>query len=69
MNSNMEQLKEYSKANNVSFDAMASAAGMDVSTFYRKVQKGPGAFTVGELQRMVSGQVMTIEDAIRIFLS
>lgn len=69
MNDNMEQLKRYSQENNVSFEALAKAAGMDLSTFYRKMKKGSSAFTIGELQGMVNGDVMPKEEAIRIFLN
>ena len=69
MENSMEELKTFARDNNVSFEDLAEAAGVDLSTFYRKVKKGRGAFTIGEVQGMVDKKVMPKEVAIRIFLS
>lgn len=65
----MDELKRFSLEHNVSFETLAKAAGMDLSTFYRKVKKGKQSFTIGELRGMVDGGVMPREDAIHIFLT
>lgn len=68
MGPGMEELKTFARTNKVSYEILAKAAGVDRSTFYRKVQKGRGAFTIGEVQGMVDGGVMPKEVAIRVFL-
>lgn len=69
MDASMEKFRKFAQDNNLSFDALARAAGMDLSTLYRKMRKGGKSFTVGELLGMVEGEVMLKEDAVRIFLS
>lgn len=69
MADSMEELRKFSSDNNVSFEVLAKAAGMDLSTFYRKMKKGKQSFTIGELQGMVDGGVMPKEAAIHIFLT
>ena len=65
----MDELKKFSRDHHVSFETLAKAAGMDLSTFYRKMKKGKKSFTVGELQGMVDCGAMPKEDAIHIFLN
>ncbi len=69
MSANMEKLRQFSKTNNVSFELLAKAAGIDLSTFYRKVKSGGDGFTIGEVHAMVNGGLMKRADAIHVFLN
>ena len=69
MDNTADSLRKFSSDNGVGFETLAKAAGMDLSTFYRKMKKGKKAFTVGDVLGMVDGGVMPREDAIRIFLT
>lgn len=68
MGPGMDELKKFCAEKKVSYEALAKAAGVDLSTFYRKMNKGRGAFTIGEVQGMVEGGAMPRENAIIIFL-
>ena len=69
MGANMERLRQFTKTHNISFELLAKAAGMDLSTFYRKVKSGGENFTIGEVHNMVDGTEMDREEAINIFLT
>lgn len=64
----MDELKKFSVDSCVSFETLAKAAGVDLSTFYRKMKKGKQSFTIGEVKGMVNSGVMPEEKAIQIFL-
>lgn len=49
-------------------EAVASAIGMDRSTFYRKLKDGGEKFTIGEIHGIVSAVPLSREEAIDIFL-
>lgn len=68
MGANMEKLRQFAKAKNISFELLAKAAGIDLSTFYRKIKSGGDNFTIGEVHAMVNGELMSREEAIYIFL-
>ena len=68
MAANMEKLRQFVKAKNISFELLAKAAGIDLSTFYRKVKSGGDNFTIGEVHAMVDGELMNRDEAIHIFL-
>ena len=68
MIADVERLRTYVKDNALNFECLAKAAGMDLSTFYRKLKTGGENFTIGEVHRMVDASVMDREEAIHIFL-
>lgn len=47
---------------------LAKELGMNSSTFYRKLRRGIGAFTVSEMQGIVHRAALTDEEALDIFL-
>ncbi len=67
MAADIERLREYAKANSISFESLAKAAGMDLSTFYRKLKTEGENFTIGEVHRMVEAALMDRDEAILIF--
>ena len=50
-------------------EAVASAIGMDRSTFYRKLKDGGEKFTIGEIHGIVSAVPLSREEAIDIFFT
>lgn len=48
-------------------EAVASAIGMDRSTFYRKLKDGGEKFTIGEIHGIVSAVPLSRDEAIDIF--
>lgn len=64
----LKELKQFADDKGIEIKTLADAAGVELSTFYRKMKKGRSAFTIGMLLGMVKHEVMTKEDAIRIFL-
>ena len=50
-------------------EAVASAIGMDRSTFYRKLKDGGEKFTIGEIHGIVSAVPLSRDEAIDIFFT
>lgn len=63
----VNKLKGAIVANGKTQDQIAAEINIDRSTFYRKMSKG-GAFTIGEVSKMVESIPLTYEEAIDIFL-
>lgn len=63
----VNKLKGAIVANGKTQDQIAAEINIDRSTFYRKMSKG-GAFTIGEVSKMVESIPLTDEEAIDIFL-
>lgn len=63
----VDKLKGAIVANGKTQEQVASEINIDRSTFYRKMAKG-GAFSIGEVSRMVDTIPLTNEEAIDIFL-
>lgn len=65
----IEKLKAKIVEKNTTVEEVAKAAGMDRSTFYRKMQPENKGFTVGEAKLIASELKMTSEEASAIFYS
>ena len=50
-------------------EAVASAIGMDRSTFYRKLKDGGEKFTIGEIHGIVNAVPLSRDEAIDIFFA
>lgn len=64
---NAEKLKGYMKKNGISPEELAPAANMDISTWYRKLQKHGDSFTVKEMNEIIHFSKMKLSDAAEIF--
>lgn len=64
---NAEKLKGYMKQNGISPEELAPAANMDISTWYRKLQKHGDSFTVKEMNEIILFTKMKLSDAAEIF--
>ena len=64
---NAEKLKGYMKQNGISPEELAPAANMDISTWYRKLQKHGDSFTVKEMNEIILFSKMKLSDAAEIF--
>lgn len=69
MENGADELRVYLRERGISVESLAAVVGVEQSTVYRKINKGKAAFTVGMVRRMVDGNVMSRDDAVRIFLS
>ena len=65
----IEKLKAKIVEKNTTVEEVAKAAGMDRSTFYRKMQPENKGFTVGEAKLIAKELEMTGEEASAIFYS
>lgn len=68
MSVNMDMLRERMNELNVSNEDMARRIGINVSTFYRKINTGGVSFTVGQVHKIVESLNLTKEEALSIFL-
>lgn len=66
---NMDKLRGKMAERRVPGRELSKLIGINYSTFYRKVQSGGSAFTVGEIGKIASALDMTNEEATQIFLS
>ena len=68
MSDNMDLFMDALHADGMSVELAADRIDVDKSTFYRKLKKGLHAFTIGEIVKMVETDVLTREQAVKIFL-
>lgn len=68
MSTNMDKLKEKMAECSVTYERLAAALGIDVSTFYRKLKSDGMTFTVGQLHVMINVLNLTGAEAASIFL-
>lgn len=68
MSTNMDVLRAKMLEKGITYEAMASSLGIDVSTFYRKLKAEGTTFTVGQMHRIVEILGLTNEEASSIFL-
>lgn len=61
------KLRKYMENHNITPARMAEAAGIDISTWYRKMQKSGETFTVKEMNAMIEGAHMDKGEAAEIF--
>lgn len=66
---NIEKLKEKIAEKDITVEAVAKAANMDRSTFYRKMQPDNKGFTVGEAKAIALALEMSGDEANAIFYS
>lgn len=66
---NAEKLRKFMNVNNIEPDEMAEAAGVSLSTWYRKMQKNGDAFSVKEMNKMILKSKMTKDEAADIFFN
>lgn len=64
---NMTQMEDIIKRKGVSMKSLAEAVEMDYSTFYRKMRKPFGSFTVEEAGILAEKLDMTAQEATEIF--
>lgn len=66
---NVDELKQFMKQNEITPEMLAKAAGMDISTWYRKMQRQGDSFTVKEMNDMILESKMTTKEAALIFFN
>lgn len=66
---NQKELEEYIKEKNVNMKGLAEAMKMDYSTFYRKMRRPIGSFTIEEAAILAEMLGMTAREATRIFFN
>ncbi|WP_206611270.1 XRE family transcriptional regulator [Lacticaseibacillus hulanensis] len=64
----VDQLKETMSKRHITGDAIASAIGINRSTFYRKLNEGGTRFTAEEIFRMKDYIPLSDAEVIQIFL-
>lgn len=69
MEKNMRKLKGIIVEKGTTQEAVAKAAGITRSTFYRKVRSGGGEFTVNEIRLIKETLELTNDEVFTIFLS
>lgn len=65
---NVDKLREKITEKDITVEAVAKAANMDKSTFYRKMQPNNKGFTVREAKAIATVLEMNGEEASAIFL-
>ena len=66
---NKREFEDYIKDKRVSMKELAEAVKMDYSTFYRKMRRPVGSFTVEEAGILAERLGMTAYEATRIFFN
>lgn len=61
------KLRKYMETHNITPTRMAEAANIDISTWYRKMQKSGETFTVKEMNAMIEEARMDKGEAAEIF--
>lgn len=64
---NVARLKEKIVSQNTTIEAVAEAANMDRSTFYRKLKSNGRGFTVEEVKLLASALNMSLPESTDIF--
>lgn len=64
----IEQLKSTMSSRHITGDAIATALGINRSTFYRKLNEGGTRFTAEEIFRMKDFIPLSDDEVIQIFL-
>lgn len=66
---NVKAYKEYMNDNSISPKQMANAAGIDESTWYRKMQREGESFTIKEMNAMIAAFDIPLNIATIIFFN
>lgn len=66
---NSEKLKEFLREKKIDPEDMATATGMDLSTWYRKLQRNGETFTVKQMNDIIRYTKMSKPEAAEIFFN
>ena len=66
---NIEKLKDVIKAKGYTFSEIASAAGMNISTLYRKINLSGDSFTIKEARLISTFLKLTYDEVNEIFFN
>lgn len=66
---NVVMLKAMIAERGTTLAAVADSAGMNRSTFYRKLKHDGNGLTIGEIHKIVEAVPMSKEEAVKIFFN
>lgn len=65
---NVPKFKGVLAEKGITQEQVSHIIGIDPSTFYRKMASGGDKFTIGDMQKIISGLSLTEKEAVLIFL-
>ena len=66
---NIEKMKEFMKENDISPQEIAKVANIDISTWFRKVQRKGDTITIKEMNEIIDAFAIPKTKAAEIFLT